>query len=217
MTEATRMPGAGVILAGGNNTRMNAPKAFMEVGGRRVIDRQTAALGLVFDELMVVAGQPEDYSGLGVRAVTDDPAFSHIRGPLIGVYSGLKQAVSRNCFIIGCDMPFIDPGLVRWMAGLAEGHDAVIPDVGGYAEPLFGVYSKSALRVMESALSGGVRRLSEVFLSLDVLYVPEEEMRRYDPELLSLFNANTPSDLDEAREIARRIAAGHFVSSRVGV
>lgn len=207
MTESTTMPGAGVILAGGGNTRMNAPKAFMEVGGLRVIDRQIAALEQVFDELMVVTGQPGDYAGLGLRAVADDPAFSHIKGPLIGVYSGLKHAVSHNCFMVGCDMPFIDPGLIRWMAGLAEGHDAVIPEVGGYTEPLFGVYSKSALPVMESALSGGVRRLSEVFLSLDVLYVAEEEMRRHDPELLSLFNVNTPSDLDEARKIARRQGA----------
>lgn len=196
------MPVAGVILAGGKNRRMNAPKAFIEVGGERIIDRELSALGLVFEELVIVGGEPGGYPGLGARAVPDDSAFSHIKSPLTGIYTGLKAAVSPCSFVVGCDMPFINQGLAAWIAGRIEGHDIAVPVSGGYTEPLFGAYSKRAVGVIEAALLEGVRRVSEVFGRMDVLYVPDEELRRFDPELLSLFNVNTPEDLARARDIA---------------
>jgi molybdopterin-guanine dinucleotide biosynthesis protein A len=202
MKEGLRMPVAGVVLAGGKNRRMNAPKAFIEVGGERIIDRELRALGLVFEELVIAGGEPGDYPGLGARAVPDDRAFSHVKSPLTGIYTGLKAAKSPCSFVVGCDMPFINPDLAAWIAGRLEGHDAVVPVSGGYAEPLFGAYSKTAAGVIEAALLEGVRRVSEVFGRMDVLYVPEEELRRFDPELLSLFNVNTPEDLARARDIA---------------
>ena len=45
----------GVIQAGGRSTRMGgAPKALMELGGRRIVERVVAAIAPVVDDLLVV-------------------------------------------------------------------------------------------------------------------------------------------------------------------
>lgn len=194
----------GIILAGGESSRMKAPKTLMSVGGERIIDRQIAALGEVFGEIVVVGGSPDDFFGPGVRVAPDDEAFRHVRGPLTGVYTGIKEA-GGDVFVVACDMPFINPALIAWLASLSPGHDLVIPVVGGFAEPLFGVYSAGSMSLMEDALARGCRRVRDIFGRLDVRYVVEDELRRHDPGLYSFVNVNTPADLGAARELAREV------------
>ena len=80
----------GVIQAGGKSTRMGGePKALMELGGRRVIDRVVDVLASVTDDLLVVTNTPELYASLGIPMVPDVFAGG---GSLGGIYSGLKAA-----------------------------------------------------------------------------------------------------------------------------
>jgi molybdopterin-guanine dinucleotide biosynthesis protein A len=45
----------------------------------------------------------------------------------------------------------------------------------------------------------------KLFRSIKTLYVPEEEVNKYDPEHLSFFNINTPEDMDEAAHLINRL------------
>jgi molybdopterin-guanine dinucleotide biosynthesis protein A len=186
---------------------MSAPKAFLKVGGVTIIAREIRALGSVFGELLVVANDPARYNGLGVRVIPDTERFGALKGPLIGLYSGLSASSNDHVFLAACDMPFIEPGLVRWMAGLRRGHDVVIPRINGLTEPLFGLYSKRALPVIEEALLKGTRRLQDIFGALDARYVGPAQMRAHDPELKSLTNINTPGELARARKTAIKRAS----------
>ena len=140
------IPVSAVILAGGENRRMKIPKAFLEIGGISIIERQATALtgrttdgwqgpircmtrrlaGLdavgvedaFFDELIVVANDPAPYESLGFKALPDDPEFSGQKGPLIGVYTGLQAARNQFIFVVACDMPFISGKLARRLAEL---------------------------------------------------------------------------------------------------
>ena len=225
------IPVSAVILAGGENRRMKIPKAFLEIGGISIIERQAAALtggttdgwqgpirgmsrrlaGLnagesecaFFNELIVVANDPAPYESLGFRALPDDPEFSGQKGPLIGVYTGLQAARNQTIFVVACDMPFISGKLARRLAQLKEGHDAVVPVIKRYPEPLFAVYSKTVLKYAESALRNGRPRLQELFKDLDVLFMDESEAMEYDPGLLSFINVNTPEELKMAEGLAK--------------
>lgn len=199
------LPVTGVILAGGGNTRMNASKAFLEVGGKRIIDRQLDVLGSVFAEVMVVTGSPAEYAGVRAGVVQDDDLFPLMRCPLRGVYTALVNASHPHCFVVGCDMPFISPALVAMLADMRDTADIVMPVKGGYPEPLFGVYAASVAETMGDALASGVRRLAEVFGRAETLYVDEAELRLYDRELYSFMNVNTPEELDAARAAATEI------------
>ncbi len=53
-----------------------------------------------------------------------------------------------------------------------------------------------------AALARGDRRMISFLEGLPVREVPEDELRRLDPELQSFFNINTGEDLDQARAIA---------------
>lgn len=193
-----------VILAGGENRRMSVNKAFLKVGGISIIEREIKALSSVFDEMLIVANEPGLFDGLGARVVPDADKFRHVRGPLTGVYSGLAASGRDYCFVAGCDMPFIEPALAAFLAGLRRGHDLVIPRVGPHAEPLFGVYGATALGAMEATLTKGGGRLQDIFRGLDTRYAGEEEMRLFDPSLASFMNVNTPSDLARAEEMEEK-------------
>ena len=202
-----KIKAVGVILAGGRSSRMagrmGAPKALLEVGGIPIVLREVQALREVFDEVLIVAKDPAPYEGLGLKAIPDADRFRGVAGPLTGLYTALREIEHGYAFVAACDMPFIEPGLVRWLTGLARGDNLVIPEVDGLIEPLFALYPRSSLPAFEAALERGVKRLRDVFGELEVSYADGGGMRVHDPELLSLINVNTPDDLARAENLLR--------------
>ena len=181
--------------------RITAPKALLEVGGIPIILREAEALREVFGEVLVVAKDTAPYEGLGLRIIPDAGRFRDVDGPITGLYTALMEIKYGYVFVAACDMPFIEPELVRWLTGLANGDNLVIPEVDGLIEPLFGLYPRSALPVFAEALERGVRRIRDLFEKLDVTYAGGRQMRVYDPGLLSLINVNTPGDLARAEDL----------------
>jgi molybdopterin-guanine dinucleotide biosynthesis protein A len=145
----------GVIQAGGKSTRMGGePKALMELGGRRVIDRVVDVLASVTDDLLVVTNTPELYASLGIPMVPDVFAGG---GSLGGIYSGLKAAPGAVIFTVACDMPFLRPDVARLVIERAEEADVVIPRAGGQLETLHACYGKRCLDPMEVRIRAGGR------------------------------------------------------------
>jgi molybdopterin-guanine dinucleotide biosynthesis protein A len=126
-----------------------------------------------------------------------------MKGPMTGIYTGLKAARNPYVFAVACDMPFLRAGLIRRLAGMREGYDAVVPRVGGMTEPLFAVYAVRLAGLLENNLAGGQRRLQGIFEGITVRFVDEPELRVIDPQLLSLLNLNTPEELARADALAR--------------
>jgi molybdopterin-guanine dinucleotide biosynthesis protein A len=121
-----------------------------------------------------------------------------MRGPLTGIYSGLLKSTAEYNFVVACDMPFLNAGLMAYMAGLAEGYDIVVPAVGGMFEPLHAVYRKGLVPVIEAQLMRNRQRIQELYGKQRVRYVAEEEIDRFDPARKSFKNLNTPQEYEEA-------------------
>src|ERR1051325_8095541 len=101
----------GVIQAGGKSTRMGGePKALLELGGRRIIERVLDALRPVVEDVLIVTNTPALYGFLGVPMVPD---VYPDHGSLGGIFSGLSAAAGGAGFTAGCDMPFLQPDLAR--------------------------------------------------------------------------------------------------------
>jgi len=96
---------------------------------------------------------------------------------------------------VTCDMPFLNLGLLRYMVGMAPGHDVIIPRLGEKLEPLHALYSKNCLKPIERLIERGDFKIIHFFPEAWVRYV-----ERFDPEHLSFFNINTPEDLERARK-----------------
>ncbi|HYA87982.1 MAG TPA: molybdenum cofactor guanylyltransferase [Nitrospirota bacterium] len=185
----------GIVLSGGENRRMGTDKAFLKIAGIPLIEHVLSSLKSVFHDLIIVTNAPDQYAAYRVNVVTD--AFE-MRGPLTGIYSGLMRSSTEYNFIVACDMPYLNPTLISYMAGLAEGHDIVIPSIDGLLEPLHAVYRKRLIPLMEEQIKHDRRRIRELFGQVQVRYVTEQEIDRFDPGRKSFKNLNTPKDYEEA-------------------
>jgi len=189
----------GVIQAGGKSTRMGGePKALMELGGRRVIDRVVDVLASVTDDLLVVTNTPELYASLGIPMVPDVFAGG---GSLGGIYSGLKAA-GAAIFTVACDMPFLRPDVARLVIERAEEADVVIPRAGGQLETLHACYGKRCLGPMEVRIRAGRLKITGFFDEVRVLAIPEAEIARLADPARVFMNVNTPEELARARALA---------------
>ncbi len=68
-----------------------------------------ARFALIFPRIIIVTNAPAAYASYGAVVVTD--AFDK-RGPLTGIYSGLLHSTDEYNFVVACDMPFLNPGLI---------------------------------------------------------------------------------------------------------
>ena len=188
-----------IVLAGGRSLRLGGDKALEELGGESLILRVIRGLVPLRTEIIVVTGTGKEAPlprGLRVKTVAD---VYPERGPLAGVHAGLLAAGSSHSLVVGSDMPFLNRRLIRYMMEMCGPYDVVIPRHRGGLEPLHAVYAKTCLKPIEAVLEKGENRIVAFFPGMNVRYVEEAEMERFDREHLSFFNINTQADLDRAR------------------
>ncbi|HSB35187.1 MAG TPA: molybdenum cofactor guanylyltransferase, partial [Nitrospirota bacterium] len=169
---------AGIVLAGGENRRMGADKAFLKLAGVPMIEHVMRSLKAVCRDIIIVTNSPQLYKAYRVSVVSD--AFN-LRGPLTGIYSGLLKSADEYNFVVACDMPFLNPRLLAFMGSLAAGYDVVVPAVGSMIEPLHAVYRKGLLPVIETQIMRYEQQIRVLFEKQRVRYVAEEEIDRFDP------------------------------------
>ena len=185
---------SGIILAGGLNTRMGGKnKAFLEVGGKRILDGLYALFKALFDEIVLVSNSPPTYLAWDLAVVTD---LFPIRSSLTGIHAGLFHIPTAYAFVTACDMPFLKKELIEVLLREVEpGWDVVIPVTSEGYEPLCAVYSKRCIQPIEQQLSRGKAKIADFFSRVKVKEVSENLLRTADPELASFFNINRPGDL----------------------
>ncbi len=158
-----------IVLAGGDSLRMDADKSMLPIEGEPMIERICEQLRGTFDEILISADEVDKYSFLGFDVIADKVPG---QGPLMGIASALEASTNEFNFVVACDIPYVDLPYVRRMLVEAEEADLVIPTTGeGKHEPLFAVYRKSALGVMNEVLSSGGRKISDVFARCKVKHI----------------------------------------------
>ena len=184
---------------------MGQDKASELIGNRSLLERVLSRLSLFNSDIIVVTASRQSYPQLSgypkLKAVTD---IYPNKGPLAGIYTGLKASDSFFNLVVACDMPFLNQALLQYMIQISAGFDLVVPRLGEMVEPLHAVYSKGCLAAMETLFEQGNLSLRQLFTLVKVRYVDAEEINRFDPEHLSFFNINSRADLDKAREIMKR-------------
>jgi FdhD protein len=189
----------GVILAGGESKRMGSNKALLEVAGSPIIARTYRILSALFHEVIVVTNTPEIYAFLPCRKVPD--IFPGC-GSVAGLHSGLFHSHSAHSFVTACDMPFLDPAIVRSLCDIhSSGYDALIPFSEGGQEPLHAVYSSACKDVFEKAIQAGERKILDILGSMNTRLMPFEEVQRVGGRTSSFLNVNTPEEYERIRTV----------------
>jgi molybdopterin-guanine dinucleotide biosynthesis protein A len=190
---------AGVILCGGQSSRMGRPKAWLPVGGETMLARVVRLLGGVVSPLVVVAAPEQELPPLAEDIlVVRDPVRG--RGPLVGIAAGLAALAGRAdaAYVSACDVPLLRAAFVRRMVELLDGHAACVPEVGGYRHPLAAVYRVEIAAVAAELLAADRLRPAFLFERADTRVVRAEDFADVDPDGESLRNVNTPEEYEAA-------------------
>jgi molybdopterin-guanine dinucleotide biosynthesis protein A len=189
----------GVVQAGGRSTRMGGnPKALLDLGGQRIIERVVHAVAAVLDDILIVT---DLYAFLGLPMVGDVYPDA---GSLGGIYSGLDAARGEAAFTVACDMPFLSPEIIRLVVDRASEADVVIPRVGGQLETLHAVYGKRCLAAIETRVRAGRYKITGFFEDVRVCEIAEAEIAERGDVAHIFMNVNTPEELAYARALLAR-------------
>lgn len=196
----------GIVLAGGGSRRLGRQKSLELVAGRTLLERALTALAQVTADIIIVIAPGQDRSSIPryvpARIVED---VLPDRGPVAALYTGLVSAGSAYAWAVGCDMPSIDPGLLRYLMAEAPGYQAAVPVVGGRLQPLHAVYCRTALPALASLLGDPRAGLHRFLDRLRVRHVEETEAGGPGAWSRSCFNVNTERDLALAPLVAATI------------
>ena len=182
-----------IILAGGDSRRMGQDKALLTFAGKPLLRSVIDRIQPLFPATILSVRQP--------RPEFDLPQVCDIEsdgGPLTGLVSALAQITTPWAFAVGCDMPFVSPALIEYLAAYRARHQAVVPMVAGRLQPLAAFYSSGCVPIMRASLALGDKSLLGALKLLDVRYVDEKELLRADPQLRSFFDLDTPQDVAAA-------------------
>jgi molybdopterin-guanine dinucleotide biosynthesis protein A len=186
--------GGAIVLAGGRSERMGQDKALLRHDGLTLLETVVSTLRPFACEIVIVADRAEKYALPGCRTVGDDYQQT---GPLGGIVTGLRTLGAGSHLVVACDMPSLQPAVLRLLRDVAGPEwDAVVPEIGGRLEPLCALYTDTALPALEHFLADGGRALHRALGTIRTRVVPEAELRRHDPTLLTFTNLNTPDDLE---------------------
>jgi molybdopterin-guanine dinucleotide biosynthesis protein A len=164
--------------------------------GRTFFDIAVERLRSVADEVIAVTAEGESIEFDGVISVND---IAPGRGPMMGIYTGLKTMAGPLGIVNPVDTPGLKTELLEYMKDISSGFDVLMPVWKGNPEPLIAVYSRKVIPVIERFFEEGKKPaphlLAEKSSGLGVRLLTDDEISRFgDPELM-FRNVNTPEDL----------------------
>ena len=186
----------GIVLAGGRSSRMGQDKASLVLDGETLLQRTVRVLAAVVDEIVVVRAP-----GASLPAVSapcpiveiEDPVEG--QGPLVGIAAGLAVARAPVAIIVGVDMPFLQPPLLRLLADrVRAGSRWVLPIADRRPQPLCSAFARDALEVLRAHIAAGDRAPMSVAADLGMTRLEPEVWRVADPDGLSFMDIDTPED-----------------------
>jgi molybdenum cofactor guanylyltransferase len=203
-------PLGAAALAGGQSRRMGTDKALMPLvpGGQPMLTLVLERLSAVSDDVFVVANDRIRYEALGARVVPD---LHRDVGALGGIQAAIASSVHEHCLVVACDMPFLSRRLLRRMADEPRDYDVLVPLIPGESkqrvdglvfQTLHAIYSKRCLPFIEKQIAEGNKQVVGFFEDVHVRALDVGEIARWDPNLWSFFNANTPGALVTAAQVA---------------
>ncbi|EGL82458.1 molybdopterin-guanine dinucleotide biosynthesis protein A [Caldalkalibacillus thermarum TA2.A1] len=197
----------GVILAGGQNRRMNGEiKGLLPFGGEKVVERQVRIMKTICDEIILVTNHPRPFLpvfGNAIRIITD---FFKTGGPLSGMHAAFSLAKHQELWVVACDMPFISPKAARLMQQhrREKGCDAVVPVLKNKLYPLNAVYHQSCAPSITMMLQQQNGQLEDLLHYLNWAAVTESFFNHHGLDLSFVIDFNTFDEYNQLLQLEER-------------
>lgn len=186
------------ILDGGQARRLSGvDKAWIDIGGTSIIERQLAVVRQRCEPIAMAAGDRGEVRDLRVTSLTDRVGGL---GPLDGIAAALAWSPSPWVLVLACDMPFVKIEVLDLLLRSRDAiSDIVVPIANGAPQPLFALYRTRLLPLLDERLAAGKLRARDLFIETlndhAVTQIPESKIREVDPKLASFKNLNRPEDI----------------------
>lgn len=194
-----------VILSGGGSSRMGTDKAFLNFGGKSIIERMIDLCDSIFFEVIISSNKPELYQFAKKKVIQD---LIPDKGPLSGIHSALHNTNTESIFILSCDMPLVTSELLNYLCDYNTGKQIVLPKAEERIQQLCGVYSKSILTEVENLLSVSQKSVGnlkgsiyELIEKVETEIVEVDRLEFYHPNIF--FNVNTPEDYEYLNKMVK--------------
>ena len=197
-----------VVLAGGRSRRMGACKALEPFRGRPLVLWAVVALSKICDDVVVPVRR-----GWGRRIGAALPRGARVvedghpgLGPVGGLEAGFRAASREWVAVAPCDSPMVEPRLYKMLLAEARRSDGAVPFVGGFPEPLHGVYRREPmLRALEAVISEGGGSVRDAVRLVDFKRVGPRRLFRADPLKRTFWNLGTKRALRKAEAAAANL------------
>ena len=186
------------ILCGGKCSRIGINKAFLEINSKPIIEHIIEVLKKFFDEIIINTNNPELFSKFNLKIINDIVPDKDVFG---GLYTILKSIKTEYVFIVPCDMPFLNPELIKFtLEHDYYNYDVVCYSINKKFQPLFGIYKKDCVKFFENAIKNShFPKLIDIFKEYRAFVIDESKIPAGINIQKSFFNINTEEDYYKAK------------------
>jgi molybdenum cofactor guanylyltransferase len=218
---------AGVVLAGGQSSRMGRGKALLLFAGQPLIANALSILHQAGLPATIAGANSAHSSTLAAYGpIIEDPEPG--LGPLAGICAALSAtslspASARYAVFLPVDLPFVPPSLIAYLLRSAQitSRAVTVPAVNGFVQTFPVVLDRSVFPALQTELHSGKRGCFSAFraaadglaqpiatVALELLVQSGRVAHPFDlPPVRWFLNLNTPQDLQKAEALWSRAIA----------
>lgn len=164
-----------IILSGGKSSRYGQDKCDVIFDGDTFLNNQIKKFRDIGVEDIIASG----YHGNNCDArIVED---SILKGPLSGVYFGLRAIKNDKAFVVSVDLPLLREDTIKQIIDYLYIHDSdvVAAKHGDSVEPLVAVYKKDLYNKINELLNGDNYSMMGLFDKCKVDFVEIENKEQF--------------------------------------
>lgn len=164
---------------------MGTNKALVTVDGSTLLDRVIDVVAPVVGQLFIVGG---DVTHRSAELVADQYPGE---GPVGGLVTALEAASSDSIVLVGCDLPQLNPNVLRTMLETLDqtGAHFVVPLVRGRRQWHCSVWRRDVRSILAPRFAAGARSFRAAVAGLD-------ECAIVFSDIACFADIDTPNDLE---------------------
>jgi molybdopterin-guanine dinucleotide biosynthesis protein A len=192
--------GLAVILCGGKSSRMGFDKSNIKLNNKFLIEIIADELSNIFENVMLISNDVDKFKDTKYIVVEDIIVNS---GPMVAIYTALKQATSKYVFVTACDMPIINLDFIKYMMDIIKNENVqgVVSYNDQYIEPLYAFYSIDMINKFEMELNKKSYKLHDVIKNSNIYFIEETKWRECCGNVNIFTNLNYKCDLTALKNI----------------
>ena len=181
----------GLVLAGGQSSRMGQDKALLVREGQSQLSYIAALLEGVTDRVFVSTRPDQQGDPERSRFENIVDRYDGI-GPVAGILSALDEYPDADWLVVACDLPNIDEQTLEFLVehcSEQQPFTAYSSSHDGLPEPLCALYRAESDSVVRRFVEDGIVCPRKMLINSDTRLLEQ-------PNPVSLDNVNTPDDLE---------------------